>query len=186
MVEWKYIDDLLDRIEAGFLTTLQDQGFPSDPSPLWADAAWRRLEQALRKSRSPSDPGPRVKRALIGLTRVRLLRDSLMDANETTCRAVRYALDLGPLIDDVLTLAEQLKLQRSKGARAGGAARKVMMARQRQTVRDAGDNIKARRALADEQPLSNAALARRLSLSFPDLSERTIQTYLGTSRKTRR
>ena len=110
MIERAYIDGRLTRIEAELLEVLKKHGYPAEPDAIGKDGHWRKLQLAIRGSRTPYDRGDRVRRALAGLLLVRQCRDALEAWDVTSnpdalLKTTRYALDLGPLQNDVLTHA---------------------------------------------------------------------------------
>ena len=189
MSEREYLENRLATSEADFLRTLEKHGYTTDLAAFAAGDAWDRLQREVRQSTSPSSSGYRVRRALIGLPRLRELRaalDTIEDAAaaEYASRAVRQALDLGPLVrgpqaqGDLLTDAEQLRWMRAKGSREDARAQ----------VRRMAKDIRRRRKHAGSEPLNKTALARNIHRSLLQtsdvrLSDRTIRDYLSQPRK---
>lgn len=189
MSEREYLENRLAASEADFLRTLEKHGYTTDLAAFAAGDAWDRLQREVRQSTSPSSSGYRVRRALIGLLRLRELRaalDTIEDAAaaEYASRAVRQALDLGPLVrgpqaqGDLLTDAEQLRWMRAKGSREDA----------RTQVRRMAKDIRRRRKHAGSEPLNKTALARNIHRSLLQtgdvrLSDRTIRDYLSQPRK---
>lgn len=199
MSEREYLENRLAASEADFLRTLEKHGYTTDLAAFAAGDAWDRLQREVRQSTSPSSSGYRVRRALIGLLRLRELRaalDTIEDAAaaEYASRAVRQALDLGPLVrgpqaqGDLLTDAEQLRWMRAKGSREGGRSRHRAVQDARTQVRRMAKDIRRRRKHAGSEPLNKTALARNIHRSLLQtsdvrLSDRTIRDYLSQPRK---
>ncbi len=95
--ESAYLAELLARIEAEHVRTLTAHDYPTDPDGADSDETWHRLQTAIGESKNPASVGYKVRRAYIGLLRLREVRN-MLDAIEGpwesahAARAVRHAL----------------------------------------------------------------------------------------------
>ena len=155
--ERDYLNDRLMRIEDHARGVLKKCGYPEDAAALGLERHWRRLNRDIKKSRTPYGGGDRARRAVAALLLVQQLREMLETCDTLdTLRAVRYALDLGPLAGDALTDALAIRVNRDKGGAALG--------RVNQTRRKASADRRAEAQRLDRQIL---ARYRAIEIEIP-------------------
>lgn len=178
LANMQVMEDRLQKIETDCCDFLQQAGYQTDPDGLAQDHWWRRLNRSLKKGNKPSSTGERARRAAAALLLVRQLREALVAGD--AFRAARYALDLGPLREGILTDALTVKVNRSKANVNRQDAKQV---RVNEANRIAGE-INDERAGAGLERLSHSALTRSIKRKTTNsrlkkLSLRTIQDYLA-------